>query len=314
MSPLDVRSLSFKRGSTPILQNLNCSFDYGSTVAILGANGSGKTTLLHLLSGFHRLQGGEIWQNGTCIGRPGSVIDTEFRRKSGVVFQEPSLDPCLSAYENLLLNGRLYSLAPDLLKKKIAQSLEWAALSDRAHEPVKKFSGGMKKKLEIMRALMHEPNFLLLDEASSGLDYLACHRFWEKIEAEKARGSAIVMVTHRIDEIEKCDRVLMVHDGAVIAQGSPANLAKQTGGDRISIQLKDGSEAFAQLGIKNWFGVEKYSSSVDGEIRIVAANGQDIAARIVHAAPENSIRSVTVRPASVVDAYFLFTGVDIERM
>jgi len=314
MSFLELKALSFKRGSAKILQDFNCSFAYGETTALLGANGSGKTTLLHLISGYHRFEQGEMWRKNQQVAFPGSFAKPSFRAELGMVFQEPSLDGSLSAIANLRLSGRVHGIDSEILEKKILNSLEWADLSERKNEATKKFSGGMKKKLEIMRAMLHDPSLLLFDEATSGLDYFSCQKFWECLENKKAQGSAVIMVTHRLDEIEKCDRVVMLYGGKVVGQGTPSELLKNAGGDRISIQLKGDVEQINKLGISSWANVMRYQAHHDGDVHIIAKSGSEIASRISGLLPANVIRSITVRPPTVADAYHSFTGVDLERL
>lgn len=308
-----IKNLCFSRGKKNILQNINCTIAYGESVALLGANGCGKSTLLNVLSGYHLLQEGEIWQDDLCLARSGEYISQIFRKNLGVVFQDPSLDSYLSANDNLQLTAKLYGLSASIVKDKICQALMWASLSDRADEPVKKFSGGMKKKLEIVRALLHEPSFLILDEASSGLDYFSCQLLWEKIAQCKAQGAAVLMVSHRLDEIEKCDRVLIMHDGAIIDAGTPADLVKNAGGDRITLRLKHDVALVEKLNISSWPGVEKFSFAQDGVVHIVAQNGSQMAAKITQEIPEQAIRSVLVRPANIADAYHALTGKDLAQ-
>lgn len=309
---IELKSLSFAHGKRIVLRDLSCRFASGQISAILGANGSGKTTLLNLLSGFQPLQRGEIWAYGNCVARHRSVVDSRLRTRTGVVFQEPSLDPHLSVNENLLLSGRLYGLTGKSLHDAVTGALDWIELSHRAHDPVKTLSGGMKKKIEFVRALLHLPDLLFLDEATSGLDYFACNKFWQKIEERKKGGATIVMVTHRMDEIEKCDNVVMIHDGRVVAQGSPKELLKSAGGERVSIQLRSGFNQLESLAIAQWPGVEKYFVDPGVGVDIIACNGQVVASRISLALESNSIRSITVRPPTVADAYLSITGVHLD--
>ena len=195
----------------------------GEFFALLGPNGAGKTTTLHMLTTLLRPSGGEARVLGFDPVREASAV----RERIGMVFQEPALDERLSARENLGIHAALYGIPRAETKERIDRALNWAELKGASHRLVRTFSGGMKRRLELARALMHEPSLLFLDEPTLGLDPQGRRNLWEHIAALREEGLTVFMTTHHLQEAEACDRVAIIDRGRVVALDTPAALKAQ---------------------------------------------------------------------------------------
>ncbi|RIH87549.1 ABC transporter ATP-binding protein [Calidithermus roseus] len=217
---VECHELGRRFGAAVAVEGLSFSVAEGELFAFLGPNGAGKTTTLHMLttmleptSGWARVAGFDVVRQAPAV-----------RESIGVVFQEPALDERLNARENLEIHAVLYGLRGPRLKEAIAQALEWASLAEVAHRPVRTFSGGMKRRLELARALMHTPKILFLDEPTLGLDPQGRRHLWERIATLRGQGLTVFMTTHYLQEAEACDRVGIIDQGHLIALDTPAAL------------------------------------------------------------------------------------------
>lgn len=210
------------------------SFDVfaGERFALLGPNGAGKTTTLQMLITMLRPTAGRASVLGFDVADEAAAV----RAHIGVVFQEPALDDRLSARENLEMHAALYKLPRRERKAGVAEALEWASLSDTAKRPVRTFSGGMKRRLELARALMHGPKVLFMDEPTQGLDPQGRQDLWERIATLKQGGLTTFMTTHYLQEAETCDRVGIIDHGELIALGTPTELKRGLGLDEGSLE------------------------------------------------------------------------------
>lgn len=211
----------------------------GEIFGILGPNGSGKTTLFRVLSTMLSPNGGPDHSGGTAsiTGHDVLTAPAAARAQLGVVFQSPSLDGKLTATENLRHHGRLYGLAGKDLKNRIDQWLDFFGLTDRRNEFVERFSGGMRRKLEVAKALLHEPKLLLMDEPATGLDPAARRELWQKLlQLRKDKHMTIVLTTHLMDEAEHCDRLAIMAAGKLITVDTPDHLKSRIGGDVITLE------------------------------------------------------------------------------
>ncbi|MBS1889517.1 MAG: ATP-binding cassette domain-containing protein [Actinobacteria bacterium] len=234
--------------SAPVVQAFGLGKDYGRLRAVeavdlavgageffgfLGPNGAGKTTMIHMLTTLVSPSRGRAEVTGhDVVAEPLAV-----RRDIGLVFQETTLDGELSAEENLQLAGRLYGLDRAALRARIEEVLDLFELTDRRHDAVRTFSGGMRRQVDLARGILHRPAVLFLDEPTLGLDPVNRGRVWgflERLASEE--GMTLFLTTHYLEEAEPCDRVMIVDRGKVIAQGSPAELKRELGG-RESIEL-----------------------------------------------------------------------------
>ncbi len=218
----------------------------GELYGLLGPNGAGKTTTIHILCTLLRPTSGRALVAGHDVVREADKV----RKRIGVVFQDPSLDIELSAYDNMYIHGKLYGLSGRELKRRIMELLDFVELKRFANKPVKYFSGGMRRRLEIARALLHEPEVLFLDEPTIGLDPQTRVRIWDYILAvRKERGTTILLTTHYMDEAEQlCDRIAIMDKGKIIAEGTADELKSLVGSEIIYVKFFEKTHAAKFLG------------------------------------------------------------------
>jgi ABC-2 type transport system ATP-binding protein len=226
----------------------------------------------------------------------------------GVVFQEPSLDAKLTAEENLRLGAALFLVPRAEARIRTAGLLRAAGLEDRAREPVGRLSGGMRRRLEIARALVHRPEVLLLDEPTTGLDALAFRRTWEALRGLRGSGgTTVVLTTHRPDEAAQCDRLAILSRGRIIAVETPASLLARVSGDVVVVEAADATTLAEEIASR--FAVPARAS---GEvISIERDRGHELVPRLVEAFPPGRFRSVSVRRPGLADAFLRITGEDL---
>jgi ABC-2 type transport system ATP-binding protein len=217
-------ALSCHFGKVVAVDGISFDVRSGERFALLGPNGAGKSTTLQMLITMLRPTAGQAQVLGHDVVKEAAAV----RAAIGVVFQEPALDDRLSARENLEMHAALYRLPRRGRKAQLAEALEWASLSDAAKRPVGTFSGGMKRRLELARALMHGPRVLFMDEPTQGLDPQGRQHLWERIESLKRAGLSTFMTTHYLQEAETCDRVGIIDHGKMIALGTPDELKRET--------------------------------------------------------------------------------------
>jgi ABC-2 type transport system ATP-binding protein len=214
----------------------------GEIYGLLGPNGAGKTTTIHILTTLLKPTSGRVYVAGHDVLKE----PDEVRRKIGIVFQDPSLDNQLTAYDNMYIHGRLYGLRGDSLRRKIMELLEFVDLREFAHKQVKNFSGGMRRRLEIARSLLQEPEILFLDEPTIGLDPQTRAKIWDYIVSiKKEKNVTIIMTTHYMDEAEElCDRISIMDKGRIIAEGTADELKSILGSDVVYVRFRNngGSE------------------------------------------------------------------------
>jgi ABC-2 type transport system ATP-binding protein len=267
---------------------------------LLGPNGSGKTTLFRILSTLMVPTAGRaVIREFDVAKEPASV-----RRQIGVVFQAQSVDPKLTAYENLWHQGHLYGLRGSGLKSRIKEILSRVGLADRAKEYVETFSGGMQRRIELAKGLLHHPSVLLLDEPTTGLDPGARRDLWQYLQIlrDEERVSVIV-TTHLMEEAERCDRLAILNEGKLVALGTPAELKKEIGGDVILLDARDPESLARRIQLK--FNVE--ASVMEGQVRLEMENGHRFIAEVVEAFP-GEIQAVSVSKPSLEDVFIHRTG------
>lgn len=217
--PLQVFNARKAFGEVNALAGVSFALQAGQLVGLLGPNGAGKTTLIRAVAGGVTLDAGEV----RLFGRP--AIDGAARERLGVVPQELAVYPRLTARENLEVFGRLYGVRRAALRDRVAWALSWADLADRASEPTRRFSGGMKRRLNIACSLMHQPSVLLLDEPTVGVDPQSRERIYEMLDSLRREGMAIVLTTHHLDEAQqRCEQILIIDRGRIVASGTVADL------------------------------------------------------------------------------------------
>ena len=267
---------------------------------LLGPNGSGKTTLFRILSTLMLPSEGRA----VILARDAAKDPNGLRRQIGVVFQAQSVDVKLSAYENLRHQGHLYGLSGGTLRARIQEMLGRVGLADRANERVETFSGGMQRRVELAKGLLHHPSVLLLDEPTTGLDPGARRDVWQYLRILRDEEHVTVIVTtHLMEEAERCDRLAILNQGKVVALGTPAELKREIGGDVILLEANE-PESLAER-IRARFSVD--AAVLAGKVRIERENGHRFLTDVVEAFP-GEIQSVSVSKPTLEDVFIHRTG------
>jgi ABC-2 type transport system ATP-binding protein len=298
---LEARGLSFSYpGGRQALSDVNFAVARGEIFGFLGPNGGGKTTLFRLLSTLIPIQSGEIRALGDDF-RSGTLA---IRRRMGVVFQYPSVDGKLTVAENLAHHGHLYGISGRRLRERAAVMLERLGLAARAADRVEMLSGGLRRRVELAKALLHEPRLLLLDEPSTGLDPVARREFFDYLHhLRETDGVTIVLTTHHMEEAERCDRIAILNQGRMVATAPPGELKSQVGGDVIVIRAPEPE----LLQRKLIHQLKLASRMVDGTIRIERPRGHELVREVVDAFG-SEIDSVSFGKPTLEDVFVHLTG------
>jgi ABC-2 type transport system ATP-binding protein len=297
---LSVESVAHRFGERVVLRDLSFSVARGEVFGLLGRNGAGKTTAFQVLLGLVSPQAGRFVLDGRPV-RPG---DRAVRARVGVVFQGTCLDQKLTARENLRLSAALHGLRGPDAEARVASLLERANLATRADEPVQKFSGGMRRRLEIARALVHGPALLVLDEPTSGLDEASFQRTWADLRARVAEGLSIVLTTHRPEEAARCDRLAVLEGGEIVAVDTPEGLCARVSGDVVTLHARDPEALAREVATKFSCAAEVR----DGAVHLEAARGHELVPRLVEAFPTGRFDAVALRRPTLADAFLALTG------
>ncbi len=301
---IEVQDLVKEFGDLTAVKEIDFHVKRGELFGFLGPNGAGKTTTIKILCTLLRPNSGQVRVNGYDVQEdPASV-----RKSLGLVFQESSLDENLTAEENLRFHGNLYGVERNTLKKRIDEVLEMVELSDRKKGIVRKFSGGMKRRLELARGLLHYPQILFLDEPTLGLDPQTRNRIWEYIqELKEEKDITIFLTTHYMDEAEYCDRIAIIDHGEIIALDSPDQLKSDVGGDVIRIKV-NGQEERVQKEIEERYDVEVRSNR--GYLFFEKYNGEEFVPEFVSQFREE-IRSISLNRPTLDDVFLQLTGKEL---
>ncbi len=302
---LEAESLSRSFGVRRALDGVSLTVAPGEIFALLGPNGGGKTTLFRILSTLLAPSSGTFRVAGCDPVRQLAAL----RRSLGVVFQSPSLDRKLTVRENLLIQGSLYGLGGEALASRADELLRSFSILDRAGDLVEVLSGGLARRVEIAKSLLHRPAVLLLDEPSTGLDPGARRDLIALLSGLAKEGAAVLLTTHLFDEAEAAHRVGILDRGRLLACDAPAALKAKVAGDVIALETRDGEGAAAlaaEIGAR--FGADAgHVSAVEGLVRLERARGHEFVPRLVEAFP-GRFRSVTLGAPSLEDVFVDATG------
>lgn len=303
---LEARGLTCAFGKTRVVQGLGFRLAAGEVLGLLGPNGCGKSTTLRVIAGLTIPETGELFFRGEPVA-PG---DRKLRARMGVVFQSPSLDARLSLRENLTLAARLYGFKSREVKARVAQALAFAELEARADSKVSELSGGMKRRIELARALVHDPQLLLLDEPTTGLDEHSFQRAWERIfQLRSQLGTSVLVATHRADEAALCDRVAVLDAGRLVACDTPQALIDRVSGDVLTLEADDPVSLAED--IRERFGLEP---RILGESVVVERErGHELVPRLVEAMAPGRIRSLSMHRPDLSDVFLKLTGRSLEE-
>ncbi len=294
---IEVNDLRKAFGDVEAVRGVSFSVAPGEVFGFLGPNGAGKTTTINMLCTLAKPTGGSATVAGHDVARERDDV----RRHIGLVFQDPTVDGYLTAAQNLKLHAELYGVPSDLVAPRMQQVLQMVGLEDRRDAEVKTFSGGMRRRLEIARGLMHSPRVLFLDEPTIGLDPQTRASIWRYIHELREREEiTIFMTTHYMDEAEFCDRIAIMDQGEIVALDTPAALKAQVGADRIKIETEDDDAALEALR-----GYDATRS--EGGIAFYVDNGAQFVPQLF-AELEVPITSVSVSRPSLDDVFMSFTG------
>jgi len=302
---VEVKNLRHRYGEREALKGISFAVGRGEIFGLLGPNGGGKTTLFRILSTLMIPTSGTASVLGSVLDQsPSQATLQAIRQSIGVVFQAFSLDKKLTVRENLLHQGHLYGLSGGALRRRIDEMLERFKLSDRRRDRVETLSGGLCRRVELAKGLLHRPSLLLLDEPATGLDPGARHDLWEYLQGLRKEGSVTVLVTtHILEEAERCDRIGILSRGEMVALDSPEALKARIGGDVLSID-SPAPEALASA-IREKLGAD--AQVVDGSIRLERPEAHRFVPTLIEAF-SGQISAVTVGRPTLEDVFIRLTG------
>jgi ABC-2 type transport system ATP-binding protein len=299
MPAIAIKNLTKRFGTLAAVDNLSLDIEEGEVFGLLGPNGAGKTTTLLILTTLVPPTSGTATVNGfDIVSEPDKV-----RKSIGIVFQDPSSDETLTGYENLKLHGLLYDMPGGLREQRIQEVLALVELTDRKDEMVKRYSGGMRRRLELARGLMHHPKILFLDEPTLGLDPQTREHIWEYIRRlAKEKNITIILTTHYMDEADRlCNRLAIVDHGKIAKLGSPQELKQELGGDIIRLRAQGCDPAlFRSLPFVR--DVSTDESGISITVQDAGRHLQEILNRA------GTVETVEVRPVTLEDVFLHTTG------
>ncbi|MDY7108767.1 MAG: ABC transporter ATP-binding protein [Planctomycetota bacterium] len=307
-SVLTVNNAQKRFGRTRALAGANLALENGERLALLGPNGAGKTTLVRTIAGRVKLHQGDIALLGEALN--GSPAAQRVRRRLGIVPQEIALYPLLTARENLEAFGAMHGLGGSALKERAKWALQWTGLADRAREPIRGFSGGMKRRLNIACGILHEPEVILLDEPTVGVDPQSRQRIWEMVDELCRRGASVLLTTHQLDEAQQvCDRIVIIDHGKDIAAGTFHELLRDTIGTqrRVTIELESAPpQALLQRG---------YQAGDDNTVLCTIDDvAEELPARLNEIkAAGGAVRDVHVQAPSLQAVFIHLTGRELRE-
>jgi len=305
MDVIEVSNLVKRFGELEAVKGVSFSVKEGEIFGFLGPNGAGKTTTINILCTLLKPTAGQAKVNGYDVIKERSQV----RQSIGLVFQEPTLDDYLTAEQNLRFHGYAYGIPKNVLEPRLKELLEMMELWDRRKGKINTYSGGMKRRLEIARGLLHHPRVLFLDEPTLGLDPQTRRRIWDYIHDLRERENlAIFMTTHYMDEAENCDRIAIIDYGRTVALDTLEKLKDGVGGDVISIKTQDNEEAVRLLE-----GQYKLKPGIEnGIISFTVSHGEEFLPKFVSGFPLRLI-SIGLRRPTLEDVFLKLTGRNIRE-
>jgi ABC-2 type transport system ATP-binding protein len=291
--------LTHAYGQRTALADLSLEVAPGEVFGLLGPNGSGKTTLFRILSTVIPAPAGTVRVFGHDVAAEQAAV----RQLIGVVFQSPSLDKQLTARENLLHQGHLYGLSGVALKSRVEESLQAFNLADRASERVATFSGGMRRRVEVAKGMLHRPRLLLMDEPSTGIDPAARIDLWRLIDNIRRQGISVLITTHLMEEADRCDRLAILAEGKLLACDSPAELKSSIGGDVVTMTSARPEQLRQALTDRLNLAAEAFEE----KLRLEMPNAHSAVPRIIEAAP-GLVDSIAVGKPTLEDVFIRLTG------
>jgi ABC-2 type transport system ATP-binding protein len=301
---IEVQNLTHRYGPRIALSGVSFAVGQGEIFGLLGPNGGGKSTLFRILSTMMVPTGGRAVLAGHDVAREPAAV----RRHVGVVFQSQSLDKALTVEENLRAQGHLHGLHGAPLRERMEHAMKQLGLTDRRRDLVESLSGGLRRRVEIAKALLHRPQVMLMDEASTGLDPAARRDLSNYVEdLRRNEGVTILLTTHILEEADRCDRLVLLHQGKIVAEGTPAALRSRIGGDVVVLETEDTVSLAG--GIQRRFGLEP--KVMDGQVRVEIENGHRFITEVVEAFP-GTVASVALHKPTLEDVFVRETGASIE--
>ena len=297
---IEVERLVKRFGDVDAVREISLAVRPGELFGFLGPNGAGKTTTINILCTLLLPTSGQARVAGYDV----TTQPRQVRRAIGIIFQDPSLDERLTAEENLEFHGLIYRVPREQRRQRIDLLLRLVQLEDRRRDIVRTFSGGMKRRLEIARGLLHEPQVLFLDEPTQGLDPQTRLSIWEHVEHLRAqRPVTIFMTTHYMEEAERCDRIAVIDHGRIIALDAPAVLKQQVGGDVVTLTTDDDAHAAAE--IRERFGLTAHANGAG--LYFEVPDGRAFLPRLLTQC-RVPIRTVDLRRPTLDDVFLKLTG------
>jgi len=305
VNAIETSKLTKSFNSLTAVSELDIAVESGEVFGLLGPNGAGKTTTISMLCTILKPTSGTARVNGFDIVKEA----TQVRKSIGIVFQDPSIDDRLTGRENLYMHANLYGVPPSEQKNRINRVLKLVELEDRADDILRTYSGGMRRRLELARGLIHFPKVLFLDEPTLGLDPQTREHIWTYVrELKKTHDITVVLTTHYMDEADRlCDRIAIMDYGRIIALDTPANLKETLEGDVITVKA-DNLDALS-LVIAEKLGLNK-TQKVNGTLEVTVRNGKSLMPRVMELATENKIfvDSISLREPNLEDVFLHYTG------
>ena len=303
---ISIEKLSKHFEALKAVDGISLSVHEGEVFALLGPNGAGKTTTISMLTGLLAPTSG----HATVAGFDAQKEPLKVRQQIGVVFQQPSVDDLLSGRENLDMHALLYNVPAKGRKERIDDMISLVGLTSRQHAKIREYSGGMRKRLEIARGILHHPKVLFLDEPTTGLDPQTRQHIWEYIKKmSKREGTTVVFTTHYLEEAEQfAERVAIIDHGKIIAIGKPHDLVEELGGDTVILKAKDPKAVAAKIRRM------KFATRIKAEGSIVQVTVADSHKNLpVLLKALSGIESIEIRPATLNEVFIKYTGKGIRE-